>query len=123
MKRSRKGRRWGALREPFEEGLLHSILRFRTGTRWVPVSLDRTDEQPSTRLKYATLGVLFVNVSIGGTLTQFAAPPVLMVARPWGWDIPFMLANFGSGSCSWRRTDGHRECSEPGRPGAAGSLL
>jgi hypothetical protein len=53
------------------------------------------DLQPSTRLKYATLGVLFVNVSIGGTLTQFAAPPVLMVARPWGWDIPFMLANFG----------------------------
>jgi Na+/H+ antiporter NhaD/arsenite permease-like protein len=38
---------------------------------------------------------LFVNVSIGGTLTQFAAPPVLMVARPWGWDIPFMVANFG----------------------------
>ena len=53
------------------------------------------DLEPTTRLKYATLGVLFVNVSIGGTLTQFAAPPVLMVARPWGWDIPFMLANFG----------------------------
>jgi hypothetical protein len=53
------------------------------------------DLQPSTRLKYATLGVLFVNVSIGGTLTPFAAPPVLMVARPWEWDIPFMMANFG----------------------------
>ena len=53
------------------------------------------DLQPSMRLKYATLGVLFVNVSIGGTLTQFAAPPVLMVARPWEWDIPFMLINFG----------------------------
>ena len=53
------------------------------------------DLEPTRRLKYATLGVLFVNVSIGGTLTQFAAPPVLMVARPWGWDIPFMLANFG----------------------------
>jgi hypothetical protein len=53
------------------------------------------DLEPSTRLKYATLGVLFVNVSIGGTLTQFAAPPVLMVARPWGWDIPFMVAHFG----------------------------
>ncbi len=53
------------------------------------------DLQPSARLKYATLGVLFVNVSIGGTLTQFAAPPVLMVARPWEWDIPFMLLNFG----------------------------
>jgi hypothetical protein len=53
------------------------------------------DYQPSLRLKYATLGVLFVNISIGGTLTQFAAPPVLMVARPWGWDFTFMLLNFG----------------------------
>lgn len=49
----------------------------------------------SARLKYATLGVLFVNVSIGGTLTPFAAPPVLMVAGKWNWDIAFMLANFG----------------------------
>lgn len=53
------------------------------------------DLQPSTRLKYATLGLLFVNVSIGGTLTHFAAPPVLMVARPWGWDTSFMLGHFG----------------------------
>jgi hypothetical protein len=53
------------------------------------------DLEPSARLKYATLGLLFVNVSIGGTLTPFAAPPVLMVARPWGWDIPFMMAHFG----------------------------
>ena len=49
------------------------------------------DLQPSRALKYATLGLLFVNVSIGGTLTHFAAPPVLMVARPWGWDTAFML--------------------------------
>lgn len=49
----------------------------------------------STRLKYATVGVLFVNVSIGGTLTPFAAPPVLMVAAKWNWDITFMLINFG----------------------------
>ena len=49
----------------------------------------------SLRLKYATLGVLFVNISIGGTLTPFAAPPVLMVAGKWGWDIGFMLATFG----------------------------
>ena len=53
------------------------------------------DLEPSRRLKYATLGLLFVNISIGGTLTQFAAPPVLMVARAWEWDIPFMLLNFG----------------------------
>jgi len=50
---------------------------------------------PSRRLRYATLGLLFVNVSIGGTLTHFAAPPVLMVSRVWEWDTPFMLAHFG----------------------------
>jgi hypothetical protein len=50
---------------------------------------------PSTRLQYATLGVLLVNVSIGGTLTTFAAPPVLMVAGTWGWDNPYMLTHFG----------------------------
>lgn len=49
----------------------------------------------STRLKYATLGVLFVNISIGGTLTPFAAPPVLMVAAKWNWDMAFMLTHFG----------------------------
>ena len=49
----------------------------------------------STRLKYATLGVLFVNISVGGTLTSFAAPPVLMVAAKWNWDTAFMIANFG----------------------------
>ncbi len=53
------------------------------------------DLKPSEKLKYATLGLLFVNVSIGGTLTHFAAPPVLMVARPWGWDTMFMLTTFG----------------------------
>jgi hypothetical protein len=53
------------------------------------------DLQPSERLKYATLGLLFVNVSIGGTLTHFAAPPVLMVARTWEWTTPFMLVHFG----------------------------
>ncbi|MFO1327051.1 MAG: putative Na+/H+ antiporter [Rubrivivax sp.] len=49
----------------------------------------------SSRLKYATLGVLFVNVSIGGALTPFAAPPVLMVAGKWNWDLVYMLTHFG----------------------------
>ncbi len=49
----------------------------------------------STKLKYATVGVLFVNISIGGTLTPFAAPPVLMVAGKWNWDIVFMISTFG----------------------------
>jgi uncharacterized membrane protein len=46
-------------------------------------------------LKYFALGVLFVNISIGGTLTSYAAPPVLMVAGAWKWDTAFMAANFG----------------------------
>lgn len=48
------------------------------------------------RVKYATIGVLFVNVSVGGTLTHFAAPPVLMVAAKWGWTTGFMISNFGA---------------------------
>ena len=46
-------------------------------------------------LKYGALGVLFVNVSIGGTLTSYAAPPVLMVAGTWGWDSSWMLTHIG----------------------------
>jgi hypothetical protein len=47
------------------------------------------------KLKYAGLGVLFVNISIGGTLTSYAAPPVLMVASTWQWDSVFMATTFG----------------------------
>ncbi|AOY57741.1 MULTISPECIES: putative Na+/H+ antiporter [Desulfococcus] len=51
--------------------------------------------EPSEPLKYATLGLLFVNISVGGTLTHFAAPPVLMVANVWHWDTSFMMLTFG----------------------------
>lgn len=51
--------------------------------------------EPSTKFKYATIGLLFVNISVGGTLTHFAAPPVLMVAGPWGWGTVHMLSHFG----------------------------
>lgn len=47
------------------------------------------------KFKYAMTGLLFVNISIGGTLTSFAAPPVLMVAQTWNWDSMFMLTHFG----------------------------
>ena len=53
------------------------------------------DLRPGNALKYATLGLLFVNISVGGTLTHFAAPPVLMVAGPWNWGTSYMLAHFG----------------------------
>ena len=49
----------------------------------------------SAKFAYATLGLLFVNVSVGGTLTHFAAPPVLMIAKPWGYDTMHMLMHFG----------------------------
>jgi hypothetical protein len=45
--------------------------------------------------RYATIATLFVNVSIGGALTPYAAPPVLMVAGQWGWDVAYMLQTFG----------------------------
>lgn len=53
----------------------------------------------STKLKYATLGVLFVNISIGGTFTTFAAPPIVMIAQKWQWDTSFMMATF-----AWKAT-------------------
>jgi predicted cation transporter len=52
-------------------------------------------ESVSLKFKYATMALLFVNVSIGGTLTHFAAPPVLMVASKWGWGTLYMLEHFG----------------------------
>jgi len=53
------------------------------------------DLEPTEKFKYATIGLLFVNISVGGTLTHFAAPPVLMVAGPWNWGIGHMVVHFG----------------------------
>jgi len=57
--------------------------------------------KPGKSLSYATLGLLFVNISVGGTLTHFAAPPVVMVATKWSWDFQYMLTSFG-----WKATLG-----------------
>ncbi len=51
--------------------------------------------RPSTKFAYATLGLLFVNISVGGVLTNFAAPPVLMVAAKWGLTTKEMLLHYG----------------------------
>ncbi len=51
--------------------------------------------KPSISLRYATLALLFVNVSVGGTLTHFAAPPIVMVAGKWNWDMVHMFTQFG----------------------------
>lgn len=56
---------------------------------------DQIFARASTPLKYAALGALFVNISIGGTLTPYAAPPVLMVAKAWGFDLGYMLSHVG----------------------------
>ena len=53
------------------------------------------DLRPSFPLRYATLALLFVNISVGGTLSHFAAPPIVMVATRWDWGLPFMITNFG----------------------------
>jgi hypothetical protein len=53
------------------------------------------DLKPGVALRYATLGLLFVNISVGGTLTHFAAPPVVMVAQKWGWGLTHMFTHFG----------------------------
>ena len=51
--------------------------------------------KPSEALRYATLALLFVNVSVGGALTHFAAPPIVMVAAKWGWGLQDVFAHFG----------------------------
>ena len=51
--------------------------------------------RPKATLAYASLGLLFVSISVGGTLTHFAAPPVVMIAEKWGWNMTYMLTHFG----------------------------
>nr|BFD66289.1 putative Na+/H+ antiporter [Bdellovibrio sp. HAGR004] len=52
-------------------------------------------QKESNKLIYALIAVLFVNISIGGALTPFAAPPILMVAGKWNWDFAFVFSHFG----------------------------
>ena len=94
---------------PFKEGLafyvtalsfgclLGSFITEPAAMTLLAILLKRRylDRGISKRLAYATIGLLFVNVSIGGTLTHFAAPPVLMVASKWQWDTTFMFTHFG----------------------------
>jgi hypothetical protein len=73
-----------ALTEPAAMTLAALMLAPRVFTPSVP-----------ERMKYGALGVLFVNISVGGMLTAFAAPPVLMVASRWHWDNAYMATHFG----------------------------
>ncbi len=51
--------------------------------------------KPGNVFSYATIGLLFVNISVGGVLTNFAAPPVLMVVAKWNWSTPYVFSHFG----------------------------
>lgn len=53
------------------------------------------DSHHSLKFKYGTMALLFVNISVGGTLTHFAAPPVVMVASKWNWGMLYMFEHFG----------------------------
>lgn len=57
--------------------------------------LARMIHQIDEKLMYVALAVLFVNISIGGALTPYAAPPILMVASKWGWDLATVFGHFG----------------------------
>ncbi len=70
--------------EPAAMTLGAIILRDRFFSKKIPESM-----------RYLTIAILLVNVSIGGVLTPYAAPPVLMVAGKWGWDLHYMLMSFG----------------------------
>jgi len=66
-----------------------------TVTALILLDFFYSEGKMSNKFKYATIGLLFVNISIGGTLTHFAAPPVLMVAGKWGWGMNYMMTHFG----------------------------
>lgn len=53
------------------------------------------DMRPSPKLSYASLGLLFTNVSLGGIITVFASPPALLAAHAWKWDSFYMFFTFG----------------------------
>jgi Na+/H+ antiporter NhaD/arsenite permease-like protein len=61
----------------------------------VALMLNSMLDKTSTKMIYGLLAVLFVNVSIGGALTPFAAPPILMVAAKWGWDLNYVFTHLG----------------------------
>ena len=53
------------------------------------------EHAPSRSLSYATLALLFVNISVGGVLTDFASPAVLVLAHAWNWNSFTMMTLFG----------------------------
>lgn len=53
------------------------------------------DTKVESKLLYGLLALLFVNISVGGALTHFAAPPILIVARTWNWSLTDVFSKLG----------------------------
>ncbi len=51
-------------------------------------------------LLYGLIALLFVNISVGGALTHFAAPPILVVARIWNWNLQDVFHGVGVAAIS-----------------------
>lgn len=51
--------------------------------------------RPSKPLAYATLGLLFTNISVSGLFTNFASSAIVVLSAAWKWDTPFMWKTFG----------------------------
>jgi len=52
--------------------------------------------RPTKRLAYGTMGLMFVNFSVCGVLTNFAAPPAITLSRCWNWTAGDFFSQFGA---------------------------
>lgn len=51
--------------------------------------------RPSKPLAYATLGLLFTNISVSGLFTNFASSAIVILGAAWKWDTAYMWHTFG----------------------------
>lgn len=76
--------------------LLGSLITEPAAITLVALLLYRMiDPKISEKFLYGILALLFVNISVGGGLTHFAAPPILIVAGTWGWGLKDVFINLG----------------------------
>lgn len=77
--------------------LLGSIITEAAAMALCALLLSRQFYQyhPSKKLAYATIGLLFVNISVGGVLTDFASPAILILAHAWKWSMTDIFLDFG----------------------------
>ena len=75
--------------------LIGSLITEPAAITLVALLLYRMIDQIDEKFLYGIIALLFVNVSVGGGLTHFAAPPILMVASTWNWGIKDIFVNLG----------------------------